>query len=101
MGGLLDLYRFRGLVILVQNSDFSHWLYGRGPHTDNRFCLQKSRMPLAGLVYLLLGLRHTVAIAYKSAMVTTQNSVNGVKIAQKSWNHIRIRIRIHGPYTYA
>ncbi len=28
-----------------------HWLYGRG---RPNFCLQKARMPLAGLVYLLL-----------------------------------------------
>ena len=46
-GGLLDLYRFCGLVIRVQNSDFRDIAMGGAVN----FCLQKSKMPLAGLGY--------------------------------------------------
>ncbi len=42
----LDLKK---LVYLVQYIKLVYWLHGRG----HNFCLQKSSMPMAGLVYLV------------------------------------------------
>ena len=50
------------------NGPFVHWLHRRG---RQNFCLQKSRMPLAGLVYFILDF----VLWYKISMVSNFRNV--------------------------